>query len=78
MAPKENADTSRWRAAFGACAPTLDVLGRATDESGRLAARTWWVVCMGSKLEECRPAQQEWRQQAAEVCDTVSIHGPLG
>lgn len=32
-----------------------------------MAARTWWVACMGSNLERCKESYQTWRSQAAEV-----------
>lgn len=62
---KESAETAAWRASFAACAPTLETLARASDDSGRLAARSWWVTCMGNRVAECKSAYSEWRAQAA-------------
>eukprot|EP00966_Prymnesium_polylepis_P040922 949600-Prymnesium_polylepis.1 len=44
---------ARWRQAFTSCTPTLEALALAQDEPGRLAARTWWVVCMASQCGGC-------------------------
>ena len=60
----EDALKSRWRGAFAKCAPTLETLARASDESGRLAARCWWVTCMASQCDECRKEYTDWREQA--------------
>ena len=62
-----DADGGRYRAAFASCKPTLEALAKASDESGRLAARTWWVTCMGSHLDVCRSAYEQWRTEAMEV-----------
>ena len=64
---RNDADGGVYRGAFASCKQSLEALARASDESGRLAARTWWVVCMGSNLESCRESYSEWRSQAAAV-----------
>lgn len=60
-------DGGRYRAAFSSCRTVLEQLARASNESGRLAARTWWVACMGSNLESCRNDYDKWRSEAAAV-----------
>ena len=60
-----DADGGHYRVAFAACKPTLEALARASDESGRMAARSWWVVCMGSQLQSCKGAYSGWREEAA-------------
>lgn len=59
--------TARWRASFAACAPTLEALAAASDESGRLAARAWWVVCMGKQCAGCELPYRAWREDAAQA-----------
>mmetsp|Transcript_8212 Transcript_8212/g.26052 ORF Transcript_8212/g.26052 Transcript_8212/m.26052 type:complete len:244 (+) Transcript_8212:84-815(+) len=60
----QDADGGAYRSAFASCRNSLEALARASDEDGRLAARTWWVTCMGSHL--CRAEYSEWRAEAAE------------
>ena len=67
MAKQQDADGGAYRAAFASCRPTLELLMRASDESGRMAARAWWVVCMGKSLDNCRGDFQQWRAEAAEA-----------
>ena len=62
---QEAEDRLRWKDSFGKCAPTLEALARAQDEPGRLAARTWWVVCMANQCGRCKDPYDEWRSQAA-------------
>ena len=54
-----------WRSAMRGCAPMLEALAKATTDNGRMAARTWWVLCMGSKLDQCRDQYGQWRSEAA-------------
>ena len=61
----EDANTSRWRQAFAQCTPTLEALARAHDEEGRLATRAWWVICMGSNVQECKGVYGDWKAEAA-------------
>ena len=61
----EDAHTASWRQAFTQCAPTLEALGRAQDEGSRLATRAWWVICMGSNVQECKGAFGSWKAEAA-------------
>ena len=52
-----------WRSAMRGCAPMLEALAKATTDNGRMAARTWWVLCMGSKLDQCRDQCGQWRSR---------------
>ena len=63
----QDADGGHYRAAFAACKPTLGALARASDESGRMAARSWWVVCMGSHLQRCKGGEAREAPQLVDV-----------
>ena len=45
----------------------LQALVKATDDDARAAARTWWVICMSSRVQECREAYGAWKAQAADA-----------
>lgn len=62
---RDDAATSRWREAFSGCKSMLEALAKSTDVDGQMAARTWWVICMGSRVGECKGAYAEWKAQAA-------------
>lgn len=37
------------------------------DYDGEVAARAWWTVCMGARLQECRKAHDTWKQQVEDA-----------
>lgn len=63
-APGEDAATARWRESFSGCTSMLEALARTSGDEGRAAARAWWVICMGSRVAECKGAYGAWRAQA--------------
>jgi len=63
----EDAATAQWRDAFAGCAQTLEALLRAPGEGERLAARAWWVACMGGRCTECQGLHAAWKAQAASA-----------
>ena len=72
MAPRkaDNAATARWREAFSGCTPVLEALAKASDESGQETARLWWVVCMSSRVQECKSPYAAWKSDAAAALPT--------
>lgn len=58
-------DAARWRDAFSRCSSTLSALARTSDAEQQVSIRTWWVLCMGSHLAECKDSYSEWKSQAA-------------
>ena len=66
----EDAATSRWRESFAGCTSMLEALARTSDVEGRAAARAWWVICMGSRVAECKGAYAAWRAQAEGALPT--------
>ena len=58
---------TEWREALKGCSSILEALAKAGDEDGRLAARTWWVLCMGSRIAECKQPHSEWKAEAADA-----------
>jgi hypothetical protein len=51
--------------AFRACSPMLSTLAKASDPDAQTTVRTWWVLCMGSHLAECKSAATNFKDAAA-------------
>lgn len=64
--PDNATNAESWRHAYGGCKQILTTLAQASDEDGRLAARTWWVICMASRAKECKADYDRWRAEAAQ------------
>ena len=64
---------TEWREALKGCSSILEALAKAGDEDGRLAARTWWVLCMSSRIAECKQPHSEWRAEAADALPTRQL-----
>ena len=62
---------TEWREALKGCSSILEALAKAGDEDGRLAARTWWVLCMGSHGSWLR---LWWTAAGARVTTAASEH----
>lgn len=60
------ADDASWSSAMTSCTPMLEALAKATSEHGRMSARTWWVLCMGSRLGACKESYGQWRAEASK------------
>jgi hypothetical protein len=56
----------RWQEAATGCAGILNMLGKTGDADAQTTVRTWWVLCMGSRLMECRAAVSSWKEQAQQ------------
>lgn len=51
--------------AFQACSPMLTTLAKAKDPDAQTTVRTWWVLCMGSHLAECKSSATDFKDAAA-------------
>lgn len=54
----------RWEEAATGCANILNTLGKTGDADAQTTVRTWWVLCMGARLIDCRAAANSWKAQA--------------
>lgn len=53
-----------WREAYLGCNETLEALAQSTGYEGQMAARTWWVACMGTTVAECKQQHMSWAREA--------------
>ena len=61
--PDNATNAESWRHAYGGCKQILTTLAQASDEDGRLAARTWWRT-------------GAWRRAQRNVKQTTTSGGP--